>query len=282
MVKKPFVLGFMLVLLFTAHPLMADDSAADSPWAKFSLHMGAFLSTTNTDARFGSGIGLSVDLEEALGLDVENRVFRMEGSWRFTDNRRHRLDLSWFSLYRSGEKTVTDEIIITPPGGGEDIEIAPGTEVKSFFDMDIYQLNYSYSFIQDERLDFGGQVGLYIMPISFGLSVTGLIDEEADQSFVAPLPVVGLRFDVLIAPKWYLRSGSQFFYIQYEGFTGSLVSFKSAIEYNPWKHVGFGLGVDSFRMQIEADGKEYVPEFDLRGNVQFGYAGVMLYGRVFF
>ncbi len=282
MVKKPFVLGFMLVLLFTARPLMADDSAVDSPWAKFSLNMGGFLSTTNTDLRFGSGIGVSVDLEEALGLDVENRVYRMEGSWRFTDNRRHRLDLSWFSLHRSGERTVTDEIIITPPEGGEDIEILPGTEVKSFFDLDIYQLNYSYSFIQDDRLDFGGQFGLYIMPISFGFSATGLLDEEGDQSFTAPLPAFGLKFDILIAPKWYLRSGSQFFYIQYESFTGSLVSFKSAIEYNPWKHVGFGLGVDSFRMQLEDDGKEYVPEFDLRGNVQFGYSGIMLYARVFF
>jgi hypothetical protein len=123
---------------------------------------------------------------------------------------------------------------------------------------------------------------LYIMPISFGFSATGFVDEEADQNFTAPLPVLGFKFDVLIAPKWYFRSGTQLFYIQYENFTGSLVNGRAAVEYNPWKHVGLGLGIDALRMAVEADGGGDYPGIDLRGNVEFGYTGIMLYGRVFF
>jgi hypothetical protein len=282
MAKWSFLIGTVLLLLVTVQPLMADDSTKDSPWKKLSFDVGAFFAASETTLRFGSSVGTTVDLGEILGMDTVNRVFRLGAYWRFTDNLRHRLDLSWFSFNLTGDKTITDQIIIEPPGGGEDIIIDPGTEVKSYLDLDIFQLNYSYSFIQDDRLDFCGQVGLYLMPMSFGLSATGLVETEGDQSFTAPMPVIGLRFDVLIAPKWYLRSGSQIFYVSYGDYTGSLLNFRTAIEYNPWKNIGFGLGFDALRLMVEADGDEAIPGMDLRGNVNFGYNGAMLYGRVFF
>lgn len=281
MTKWSLIIGLTLLLSVAAQPLLADDSVKDSPWAKFSFDAGAFLSTTNTNVRFGSGVGVSVDLEEALGMDIDHNVFRVDSYWRFSKNRRHRVDFSWFSYNRTGTRTIDEAITIKPPDE-EDIAIPVGTKVESFLDLDIYQLDYSYSFIQDDRLDFAGQFGLYIMPISFGFSATGFVDEEADQNFTAPLPVLGFKFDVLIAPKWYFRSGTQLFYIQYENFTGSLVNGRAAVEYNPWKHVGLGLGIDALRMAVEADGGGDYPGIDLRGNVEFGYTGIMLYGRVFF
>jgi hypothetical protein len=282
MKKLIFFSAVVLVLLGTVQPLIADDYTNRNPWEKFSFNAGAFLTATNTSLRFGSGLGVSVDLEEALDMSTENSVYRFGGYWRFTNNRRHRLGLSWFSLHRSARKTVTDQIVIEPHGGGEDIIVVPGTEVKSKFNLDIYQLNYSYSIIQDDRLDFAAQAGLYIMPISFSLSASGLAKTEADQSFTAPLPEIGLRFDLLIAPKWYLRTGSQVFYIEYEDYTGSLLDVQSAIEYNPWKHVGFGIGFDVFKLALEANGNEAIPGMDLRGNVAFQYVGAILYGRIFF
>ncbi|MBW2614088.1 MAG: hypothetical protein JRE12_17275 [Deltaproteobacteria bacterium] len=281
MTQRSFIIGLVFLLSVTVQPLMADDSPKDNPWKKFSFNAGLFASYANTDIRFGSDVGLSVNLEDALGLEAQNRVFRVESYWRFTDNRRHRLDLSWFSFNRTGTQKVTDDITISPPEG-EDIIIPTGTEVESYFDMDIYQLDYSYSFIQDNRLDFAGRLGLYVMPMDFGLKVTGLFDDEADQSFTAPLPVLGLKLDVLLSPKWYFRSGSQIFYIKYQDFTGSLINLRSAVEYNPWKHVGFGLGVDALRLGLQGDGEGDYLNIDLRGNVDFKYTGIMLYGRIFF
>lgn len=274
-------IGLFLLMLLTAEPLIADDSTMASPWEKISINAGAFLAYSSTDVRFGTDLGIDVNLEDALGLDIENKVFRIEGYWRFSDNRRHRLDLSWYSLNRTGTRTISEDITVSPPEG-EDILIPLGATVKTEFDLDIYQAVYSYSFLQDDRLDFAVQGGLYIMPISFGLSVTGILDGEADQSFIAPLPVMGLKMDLLIAPKWYLRSGVQLFFIKYENYTGSLLNHRTAIEYNPWKHVGFGLGIDTLRLQLEADGGEDYTGMDLRGNVDFGYSGVLLYGRLFF
>lgn len=281
MPKKMFSIGSMLVLLLVSQPLMADDSAAVNPWKKFSFNGGLFVSRSETEVRFGSGLGVEVNLEDALGMESDTQVFRLESYWRFTENRKHRADFSWFSLNRTSSKKITDDITIKPPDG-EEIPIAAGTEVESKYDMDIFQVNYSYSFIQDDRLDLAGSVGLFIMPISFGLDITGLVDDKVNQSFTAPLPALGLRLDILIVPKWYFRGSTQLFYIEYEDYTGSLTSTRTAVEYNPWKHVGLGLGLDAMRMSVQADDSSSIPGLDLRGNVDFSYIGLYLYGRVFF
>ena len=281
MKKQLFTLGLVLILFMTANPSIAADAGEKSPWEKVSVNAGLFASRSAPEVRFGSGLGVEVNLEDALGMESDTQVFRVETYWRFTKNRKHRVDLSWFSLKRTASRTITEDITIEPPDD-EEILIPAGTEVESKYNMDIYQMTYSYSFIQDDRLDFAGSAGLYIMPISIGLDVTGLVDDQADQSFTAPLPALGLRLDILLAQKWYFRSSTQLFYIEYEDYTGSLVNTRTAVEYNPWTHVGLGLGVDALRMSVQADDNASIPGLDLRGNVDFSYVGIYLYGRVFF
>lgn len=53
-----------------------------------------------------------------------------------------------------------------------------------------------------------------------------------------------------------------------------------ALEYLPWKHVGFGLGIDAMRVGVEANGSDY-PGVDFKGNVEFDYIGAQLYVKVF-
>lgn len=53
------------------------------------------------------------------------------------------------------------------------------------------------------------------------------------------------------------------------------------MEYNPWKHVGIGLGFGSLAVKVEADGQDY-PEIDFKGNVEFNYTGFQLYLRIFY
>jgi hypothetical protein len=48
------------------------------------------------------------------------------------------------------------------------------------------------------------------------------------------------------------------------------------VEYNPWQHVGIGLGFDTFSAQLEAEGEDW-PGIDFKGNVDFNYAGLQLY-----
>ncbi len=272
------VLASLAILLpvFQAQAAQVDEQG-DYPWEKAGANLGIFLSALNTSFRIGSGVGLDIDVEEVLGLDTNDTVFRADALWRFSDNRRHRLDLTWFSFRRDGSRQIFQDITIEDENGNP-TTIEAGTNIEANFDLDIYQLTYSYSFIQDERLDLAAGIGFYIMPIDFGLRAMGAVKSEGSENFTAPLPVIGLRMDVVLAPKWYVRTGSQVFYLEYEDFTGSILEFRAALEYNPWQHVGFGLGFDALGIRLEADGEDW-PGVDLRGNVEFNYTGLQLYVR---
>ena len=279
--KRSWLSIVVVAVLFL--PAVSGGSEGQSnaqPWETFSLSAGYFISDVDTSLRLGAGLGVDIDLEDLLGLDSTNSVFRVGGLWRFTDNQRHRLDLSWFSLSRDSTLEILGDITFENDEG-EEITIGAGTTVDSFFDLDIYQLSYSYSFFQDDRLDLAAGIGLYIMPIDLGLSTSGFVNERASADFTAPLPVLGLRMDVALTPRWYIRTGTQVFYVEYENFTGSILSFAAAVEYKPWEHVGIGVGFDTLRINIEADGEDW-PEIDLRGKVQFNYTGLQLYLRLFF
>jgi hypothetical protein len=60
-----------------------------------------------------------------------------------------------------------------------------------------------------------------------------------------------------------------------------LLDFTAAGEYNPWKHVGQGLGFDTLAMRLEADEEDW-PGIDFSGKVNFNYMGLQLYMRFFF
>ena len=59
------------------------------------------------------------------------------------------------------------------------------------------------------------------------------------------------------------------------------MEFRAALEYNPWEHVGIGVGVDSLAVKVEVDGEDW-PEIDFNGDVEFNYAGLQLYLRIFY
>ena len=268
-------------VLFFIQPAWAENPGSnDTPWEKFSVNLGYFISHTNTDFRIGSGLGVDVNVEDLLGLNATNSVFRVDASWRFTENRRHRLDFTWFSYHRDGSRTIGQDIEYED-NNGNIITIPAGSQVASKFDLDIYKAAYSYSFFQDKRMDLAASIGLYVMPIDIDLDASGLVDVNEEENFTAPLPTFGLRADFAITPKWFLRSGFEIFYLEVKQFRGAIVGSNVALEYLPWKHVGFGLGFNSFNLNIQANGEDY-PQIDFRGNIKFNYAGLLLYAKMFF
>ena len=69
--------------------------------------------------------------------------------------------------------------------------------------------------------------------------------------------------------------------MEYEQFSGAVMDFQTAVEYNPWKHVGLGLGFDALNVRVKADGDDY-PAVDLNGKVDYNFTGLQLYLHVFF
>ena len=281
LMRRCLVLALAGVQLLAFRAAMAGEwNLEEKPWEKFCVNTGVFLTTVDSSVRFGSGLGVDIDVEKALDLNSTNTVFRADALWRFTQNRRHRIDFTWFSFRRDGNRQIVEDIIIEDDDGNT-ITIPSGSSVEAFFDLDIYELAYSYSFFQDDRIDLAAGIGIYVMPIDFGIKVSGLLDEDEEENFTAPLPVFSLRMDVALNPRWFIRTGAQVFYVEIDNFNGSIMEFRTALEYNPWKHVGIGLGFDTLGIRLESENEDW-PGIDLKGKVEFNYVGLQLYLRLFF
>jgi len=218
-------------------------------------------------------VGVNVDIEEALGMETSMSVFRAEALYRFGHNRRHQVDFLYYDLRRNATKKIDQQI----EWGDHTYPI--GTTVDSFFNVRIFKGSYSYAFFQDDRFRLSASLGLYMMPVEMGISADGIGSEE--EAFIAPLPVLGLRCDFALTPKLFFKQSFEAFYLEYENFKGSIVAASLALEYRFWEKMCLGIGVDTFRLNIEAEGEDY-PAIDFVGQIELNYTGLLLYTKIYF
>ena len=265
---------FVVFIPLSSHA--ADNTTNNLPWERFNIQGGFFFAALNDKVTVGTeGAGVAIDLEQALGLDTQNQIFRLGALYRFGETRRHRVDLDYLYFNRTSTKTIGKEIVV------DNVTLAVGTNVETTFNYQIIRAAYSYSFFQDDRMDLAASIGLFVMPIKFKMSASGLGSGQGDFNFTAPLPAFGLRGDFAITPRWMLRTNLDFFYLKYQSFTGEMVDTRIAVEYNPWDHFGFGLGFDNFRVALKAQSNDY-PAVNFQGDIKSQFMGVQLYARYFF
>ena len=276
--KKTACIGLfaLMIILYSLSVNAGEKENKDKPWERFSLNLGGFITAINSDVSLGvEGLGISVNVEEALDLDSSVSVFRVDGLWRFSRNLRHRLDLGWFDISRDSSTTLLQDITIG------DTTFPLGTEVTTSFDLQVFKGAYSYSFFQDDRMDMGVSFGLFVMPIDFKIDASGAFEGHESESITAPLPVLGLRADFAITPKLFLKYNIDFFYLEIDQFEGAVTDTKLALEYNAFKNLGFGIGLERFNIYIKAEDEDY-PNIDFNGTFEFSYFGLMAYCKVYF
>jgi hypothetical protein len=274
--KRSFLLCSVLLLAIAlVQPVYAADDF-EGPWERFSVSLGGFGALSSSDVRIGTnvlGAGIDIDVEELLGVSTSQASARLEALYRIGEKRRHRVGLSYFAFRRSGNFIATKNI------DEGDIQIDIGDTVDTVYNTDILKLDYAYSFFMDERFNLAVSGGFFVMPIEFEISASPG-GETAQADITAPLPVVGFSFDYAISPKWMLKQTFELFYLEFGDFTGGITDTRFSVEWNVWEHWGFGAGLESFRMAVEAtDADEDVPGVNFIGKINTSYIGLSLYAR---
>lgn len=244
-------------------------------WDQFSIRFGGFLSSYNSDITFGSksvGLGLIIDLEDALGLETSSIILRGRANYRFGKTRRHAVGFGYFAINRRSTKVLDSALTI-----GQ-IIYPIGTEIKSRYDLTIFRVRYDYSFYQDDRISIGVSGGLFIMPVKFTIQANG--QQDHNTWFTVPLPLLGLRTDFKISNKFYLKQSVEILYLSFDFFTGSVLDLNIALEHNTFKHFGFGIGVNSNRINITLKNQDSAIKFF--GDIRVDYTGVLLFAKYHF
>ncbi len=248
---KHLVLIAFIVLLTPISQAKAQTSAQE----KFSISVGLFVTNRDSKTQFdaqGTGMdGTEVDVESEFGLDTSDSVFRVDGYYNF--NEKHRIDFSWFDLSRTGSKQTQRDI------NWKETFFPSGTVIDTNFDLAIYKLAYTWSFMRRDWGFLGLTAGLYIADIGTSLSAP-TIGTRDGGAFTAPLPVIGLRGKYHFSEKWSFRASSEIFAFAYGDFDGSLYDTYAGIDYQLFDRWAIGVGFNSVRMNLgvhkeNADGK---------------------------
>lgn len=245
------------------------------PWEKFSLSVGGFLTESDTTVQVNSeslGVGAVIDLENVLGVERSFSTYRIDVRYRFGETRRHEIEFHYFSSERTGDKVLDDDLQIG------DAFFPAGTGVVTEFDLRFANFDYVYNFLMDDRVRMGLSVGVHTTGIGLKIAETGGPKVE-DQSFTAPLPMVGFRSDVILTPRWRLKIDFNLFYLEYDKYTGRLGDTFLGVEYLPWKNFGFGAGFNYINYRVEVDSGS---DIDFNGKVEFQLTGFLIYGKYFF
>jgi len=239
----------------------------------FDLSLGAFILSTKTTVRADGSpapgapveIGTPIDVERQL--DISDRAsFRLDGYWRFLE--RHKLRVMYFDENRSGDKTITDEIVFR----GQTYPV--NTRISTRFDTVVAELAYEYAFLKGEHYELAGSIGIHDLTFKLQLTAAGQ-NVNAQQSARAdvdgPLPVLGVHYVWEFYPRWSLDAMFQFFALKYQQYDGNLQDYNATVYYMPWKNFGFGVGWNEFRTSVNVDNASY------DGNLAWRYGGVRLF-----
>ncbi len=254
------------MVLMLAVPCAAQDAATD----RFSISFGAFITDRDTVTRVDSNTadqGTLVNFEDDLGLESSHTVFRIDGHYRFSE--RHRLDFSVFDLSRDATHTLGKPIQF-----GDETFFARSS-VTTDFDLNIYKLGYTYSFLQSDKGFLGGDIGLYV--VDYGITLRTLINDPIEtNSITVPLPVIGLRGEYYLTDRWTLSGDYEWFSLEIGDVKGHLHDFYISADYRILDNMALGVAYNAVSSRVEYTSDAHNSILDWR------YDGVVLYVQMAF
>ncbi len=271
--------GVLLAGLVTfAGGAFAAPVPAGGQWDKFNISLGGFTSRSSSELQLkntNTGLGVVIDLENTLNVESQFDTIRLDTLYRWGPTRRHQIEFHYFENNREGVRTLTEDITI-----GE-IDYNVGDTLTTNLDLSFANIDYAYAIVQNDNVRLALSGGIHITGVSLTIDSDLGAGFQEGESFTAPLPVLGFRLDVALAKNWKLRGRADIFYLEFDNFTGGLADTYMGVEWNPFTHVGFGLGYNNVVYKVEGTGSD--PNgMDFNGKIDLTVNGLLLYARYFF
>ncbi|SRR3954463_1724327 len=244
------------VLLLAAGAASADDTTPEHPALRDRFYFGAgmFLPQTATSAQLQNsrtGVGANVDFENALGMATDKSVPIALARWRI--NQRWRVEAEYFELNRSAQKVIDRDI------QWGDTTYPVNAQLNSRFNFSDLRVSAGYSFFRRPDKEVGVAAGLHIAQYEVSLSGNGSATESS--AITAPLPVLSIFSQFALTDRWALAARMDRFVLKYDTFDGSVSAVGLDVMYQPFRHVGFGVGTRALYIDASADSERRTAKF---------------------
>ena len=246
------------------HPLQTDT---------FSMGVGVFFSDLDgevwADPERTDG-DLAIDLQDDLGLDDSDELPALAFTWRISE--RQRFQFEYFEIGSDGSGKVERNI------EWDDLEFLAGVKLKGGMEMDIGRGFYGYSFLKDEKKEFGAGLGLHYLGAELYIEGEALKDGQSVASAKADiddwyiLPNLGLFGNYAFSEKWLALGRVDWISADLYDYDGTLWNVEAALQYQAFKNFGVGLAYRYLSLDLEYSGdkkSDWAFDLDYSGPLVF-------------
>jgi len=247
--------------------------------AKFIVDVGYFFMSTDmrvrVDGETTAQAGSDVNFDDTFGIGDFDR-FRAEASWRIAP--RHLIRGMYFQNNRHATRSIERDVTF------RDETFPLGATVDARSELTVAQLSYEYAFLRRDNYELAGGIGIHYLDM--GLSLGATISAQGNQasrradenaSTSAPLPVLGLRWLWRLPYNFYVTAQMQYFYLEFDPYSGSLTDLKATVVWQATDHFGIGLGYNDFGFRFDIDDRG-----DFDGRLRWDYGGAMAFATFMF
>lgn len=166
-------------------------------------------------------------------------------------------------------------VMANEPGNFDATDWQIGAALTSNLDLELFIVDLSWDLVTTEKGHLGVGAGLHAADFEFELLVEvfgtggGVIGDDLIEvgregaSELAPLPNLSLGGGYRLADNVYFDAGLGWLSLSYDRYEGRLFSARGAIEWRPWKNVGFGVAYQHVDIDVEVEGSRSVERYDL-------------------
>jgi hypothetical protein len=248
---------------------------------RFRLDIGGFFQTFDTTVSIeGSNgrPGSDVNLEDLLGQNSHQTNIRLDGYWRFGPH--GSLLFAYRGWHRTNEQVIDRDINIG------DTTYHAGANVSSDNRVNVVQLYYAYSFINNGDMELGAELGIsgYYTKISFeasgsftgpGGTTSGTTGNEA-KNLLAPVPGLGAFFKYTLLPRFFVYGTIKGLpTVTISGYSGSYLDFTAGLDYYFTKNIGIGGGYEYTKVTFHGASTP-------RLGIDYTYSGPLAYVTIAF
>jgi len=192
--------------------------------------------------------GTPVNAENDLGLDHRQHKGRVDFMFRLRERNKVRVD--YYEANRTGSQVLANDVVF-----GNQTFPAGQTAVTSF-DLQQFDITYTYSFIRNSRFEVGAGLAAYFLQVD----VIGQVPAQnlrQEVSAATPFPALPLDLTWRISSRWAATARAAFLKINHHNLSGQYWDNGADVQYRWVPNFVIGAGYASIRTDLTRVGGSF-------------------------
>ncbi len=226
----------------------------------FYIRAAYFAPRFNTDFRVDPSFapagttGTRVSAENDLGLAHRRQQGRVDLMFRLRERSKVRVD--YYETSRSGSQVLANDIVF----GNQ--TFPAGQLAQTTFDLQQFDITYTYSFIRNSRFEVGSGLGVYFLQ----LDVIGQVPAQnlrQEVTAATPFPALPLDLTWCVSRRWAATARAAFLKINHHDLSGRYWDTHADVQYRWVPNFVVGAGYAYIRTDLTRQGGSFPGVVDM-------------------